>query len=256
MINNNSKLMNIVLDLDETLIHSVQLSVLTNFYDDKYIEELKKSPYFLISEEYIYKDDNGIDLIEPHTLFVFYRPYLFDFLKFLNTKFNIYIATHGVKKYAISIIKKIMEIIPELRIENILCRQHILGECNPKSLSYFPLDHNNTIIIDDRIDVWKEDCVKNIIQIKKYLGILDGFNDNELINVIHKINCIYENYIVNLKLEDVNVIDSYDEPPTDIFYPIDKSNKNHVSFNDLIISKYIIVAVTLMGIIFYLFKKN
>ena len=83
-------LKNIVLDIDETLLHSEP------------------------------EQSGGI--------VVYYRPGVFDFLRSLQKVFNLYIYTAGTKYYAESIINDIKKFIPDMKFLNVMSREHLLTE--------------------------------------------------------------------------------------------------------------------------------
>src|SRR5579872_223729 len=161
--------MNIILDLDETLIYSIELAALSSIAGSNYIEDLKKSPHFLMEDECKFVDHSGKVIHNPLKFLVFLRPHLLEFLKFLIPRFNIYISTHGIETYAKSIVEKLIATVKDqkfdLKISGIQYRENYLSLCHQKSLKYFNLSLLNTIIIDDRIDVWEDCCKQNIIKI-------------------------------------------------------------------------------------------
>lgn len=111
MITNN----NIVLDIDETLIKS-------RIYNNSYIEYLKtcnsdtKKTVFNTYPELkniIDNDEDFIDLlfltsftINEYTYIIFMRPYLREFLIYINEHFNIYIYSLGTENYIIKILEE------------------------------------------------------------------------------------------------------------------------------------------------------
>ena len=184
---------NIVIDLDETIIHCIQTD------DETYYNELIEMENCVLT--FVSGDKNHV---------IFIRPYLFNFLSNLMNKYNIYISTYAHEDYAKCIINYIICVMPNLKICGIHYR--VANEItfrDTKTLKVFELSEHNTIIIDDRYEVWDILYHNNIINIKKYLGPHDmmNVNDNHLVLIEKYINNIYEKYIV--KNINVNAISEY-----------------------------------------------
>lgn len=175
--------MNIVIDLDETIIHCIQTNI-ESYYNE--LIEMENCMYtFMI-------DDVN------HVMFI--RPYLFQFLNNLRDKFNVYISTHAHEEYAKYVVKYLSFAVPNLKICGVHYRvADTLSINDKKTLNIFGLSHHNTIIIDDRCDVWNMNYHNNIINIKKYLGPYCSMNvdDDHLWTVEQYINYIHKNYITN-----------------------------------------------------------
>lgn len=175
--------MNIVIDLDETLIHCINPA--SNYCHNK----LKKMDNFLFS----FMLDNSEHII-------FGRPYLKEFIGKLMDKFNIYISTHAHEIYAKYIISHLVHIIPSLKICGVHYRvvDQIFGNMNVmKTLDVFNLTTENTIIVDDKIEAWDVKFHSNIINIKKYYGPhnMMNINDNHLYIINNEIERIYDCYV-------------------------------------------------------------
>jgi len=204
------------------------------------------------------------------------RPHLLEFLKFLIPRFNIYISTHGVETYAKSIVEKLIIAIKnqkfDLKICGIQYRENYSSICHQKSLKYFNLDLSNTIIIDDRTDVWEECCKQNIIKIKKYYGPVDyeGYSDDELLIIMYQLKNIHRSYTNNSSITIPELLTeknmtNYTENNNEFFqlnlldqyYSTKQESKKN---NEHTILKYILMSMIIMiGINFYLlnyFIKN
>ncbi|AYV75615.1 MAG: RNA polymerase II C-terminal domain phosphatase-like 4 [Terrestrivirus sp.] len=229
--------MNIILDLDETLIYSIEMAALSSIAGSNYIEDLKKSPHFLMEDECKFIDHNGKVINNPLRYLVFLRPHLLEFLKFLIPRFNIYISTHGVETYAKSIVEKLIGAIKDqqldLKISGIQYRENYFGTCHQKSLKYFNLSLSNTIIIDDRTDVWEECCKQNIIKIKKYYGPADeGYTDNELLIIISQLKNI-QKFCTKKSLITIPELLSYSSSYINNNYSNYNNDKWNIYNNDL-----------------------
>jgi len=142
--------LNIVLDLDQTLIAAIPVEEFP--FNKKGIKEKAlKFPIHNMDEYYI----------------VFERPYLDKFLDFLFENFNVIVWTAASKDYALFIIDKIIQTKPERKLKYIFFSYHCELSKNysngPKKLDMlwedFKLqgfDKNNTIIIDDLDKVCKD----------------------------------------------------------------------------------------------------
>ena len=182
------KKLNIYLDLDETLLHSIPLEVFNNL--DSKTKKGLKSKY-----SYEYMDNIFI---------VFLRPGLYEFLAFLknNTdKFTINVWTAATKSYADYIIISIFQKHFPIPIQYRLHRDHVKWShhnmSSPKDLNALHNKYNlkdhcscNTIIIDDLDKVYNADQYHSI-PIKQFLASPDK-SDNELTRVKKILLKIYE----------------------------------------------------------------
>jgi TFIIF-interacting CTD phosphatase-like protein len=183
-LNNNMYKINLVLDLDETLIHCV---------DSMYNNSLDQ----LINKEYFFFNIK----CNEKNLSIFYRPYLFKFLDSVKDKFNLYIYTTANRIYADIIIKKICQVLStDVTIfKNIICRNET--NIKYKDLNNLGISTHNSIILDDRNDIWLSNN-ENLILIKPYYGpkTIDYQQDNELedkLGILLKIKYIYEAFEIN-----------------------------------------------------------
>ena len=146
---------NIILDLDNTLIHTfIPSPEETNFVFNKLLN--------LNKEKNIFK----IDLINNNKNFVVYfilRKGIKKFFNKLKYFCNFYINSSGRIEYVKAIAKKI-EKECNIKITKIIAREDEKANIF-KNFNEFEIDYSNSIIIDDKIDVWNKYKVKIL---KKY----------------------------------------------------------------------------------------
>lgn len=181
----SQKKLSLVLDLDHTLLHAVDNQKIQMFLDQYYMEYGKHSEDIL---------PLFIDKFEPFSHFVKLRPYLKQFLKDASDYFELHVVTHGTRLYA-NAIARIIDPTKEIFGDRIMGREDcefeviktgakIYSEMNwetgeieatqgttrkwIKKVSHlFPQGVNTVLIIDDTLNVWREDY-DNVIQIKPY----------------------------------------------------------------------------------------
>lgn len=138
---------NLVLDLDETLIHCIF------------------NPKFAITK------DNLLTTLTFDSFkgYVYYRPFLFDFLEQVEKHFNIILFTMGVKDYAEPIISEIHKKYGRTIFKKIIARKKQFDDSIGKSLKPFKLNTANSIVVDDRSDFWPND-IMNLIRINPFHG--------------------------------------------------------------------------------------
>jgi len=154
----------LVLDLDETLLHTIHV----NNNDINKISQLSIKKNLLVQFT-----------SERTHMFVFYRPYLFDFLTNMQKKYNLFVYTNGTKSYADTILSALK------------CRMNhqFIRKCYSRNgnilLKYLDnvkeIDPNRTIIIDDSPIVWPNDS-ENVVQIYRFFG---PENDEEYLEDDH-----------------------------------------------------------------------
>ena len=165
------KIKNIILDLDETIISSIDVK---EFNDNQNILQNKDEKYKNFDSWYIYQ-----------------RPGLQEFLDFIFQNYNVTVWTAADKNYALFIINHFILTKPERKLNYIFFSYHcILSNKiykNHKQLKllwdHFNLNNfsqNDTIIIDDKIELTKNQP-DNVFNIKPY-SIYDQYSslDNEL----------------------------------------------------------------------------
>lgn len=139
--------LNLVLDLDNTLIY-------TAIFDKKVDKDLIDQIINTYDPEIL------TTFIDDYSYYVVYkRPHLDHFMSIISNNFNVYIYTNGLKSYCNEIVKGLKRAYPQLIILDIMYRTNVYDsiEKNLKKLRVLVLDKNyekNTIIIDDRADVW------------------------------------------------------------------------------------------------------
>lgn len=193
-----TKNFNIILDIDETLIK-------TYIYDNSLIDNVKKLISFeqnILFDiyrglEYIVNDETVIDdplylmhyNIENIYYVIFIRPNLFEFIRYIDLFFNIHIYSLGSYSYILRILSCLEGKIG-YKFYNSFITNNYLMSLKSKQISKISLSTYNTLIIDDRYDVWIYD--KHILyNIKSYDNY--DINDNELLKLMH----IIQNYIAS-----------------------------------------------------------
>jgi hypothetical protein len=164
------KLLNLIFDLDATMVHCSQN--LLHVYPES---DLNCSVHTIVL------DENDV----KSTWYIKVRPYIVSCLETLGEYFNIYVYTHGLKQYAL----RICDLIHS-GIEPLLLPKHILAredqqqahrqdptttELYRKSLFAMNafLQQNqitlgNTLIFDDRLEVWESVDQCNVIPVPPF----------------------------------------------------------------------------------------
>lgn len=156
---------NLVLDLDETLIHTIFIS------DEETIKKFEKKDCYLVK----FQHANGWYL-------VYHRPRLFEFLVKMADNFSLILYTMASTTYASYVVNEINRRIGYMFMR-IISREDFMT-LPYKSLSHMLINEKNSIIIDDRVDVWPNN-LNNLLSIKPFLGPRDEEDrcyllDNEL----------------------------------------------------------------------------
>lgn len=184
--------MNIFLDLDETIISSVD--------NDEYIENKEKLDKLNLHSKKL--DEEG----ENFEYNVYGRPHLQTFLEFIFKNFNVSVWTAASKNYALFIIEKFILNDKERKLDYIffdyhcsLSQQFKDDENKIKSLDILSNDFNiekitlnNTVIIDDNPKVFKNQP-NNCIKIKPF-DVIKNKNpedDNELLKIKNKLELMF-----------------------------------------------------------------
>lgn len=152
---NDPKKLNLLLDLDSTII-----------YSKKYKKEK--------SNDLSYPDEICSTVIceymtESRIRHIHIRNNSMDFLKEMKKIFNIYIYTMGIFDYAASICQSIEKLIDQEIFSGIISRH---GNVAGQFKYFYVLEHlniNNTIIIDDNSKVWIDENRKNLIKITPFI---------------------------------------------------------------------------------------
>jgi TFIIF-interacting CTD phosphatase-like protein len=184
---------NIILDIDETLIK-------TYIYGNSFIDNTKKlisfeqNMLFNIYRglEYIVKDDMIIDdplylmhcNIENIYYVIFIRPNLFEFIQTIYLYFTIHIYSLGSYEYILRILNCLEEKIGHKFYDRFITNNDSMS-LRSKHMSKISLSTYNTLIIDDRHDVWRYD--KHILyNIKSYDNYdIDDYELLKLIDIMH-----------------------------------------------------------------------
>lgn len=208
---------NLVLDLDETLIHSIIGSKENNDYEQKH--------HFLCSIE-----------AGSNKYYVFFRPGLFEFLNKVYQDFNLYVYTFGTTEYANIVINCINEKMKKNIFQKVYCREDfVFGK---KML--FDVNEYDTVIIDDNVNAWTE-FQTNIIQIHPFFGPkvnyfefddeLELMSDRlEIIkNFYNQFNIIYVNVNGNSSLSEKSIIEDIDTDDDDDNVLIDDELYNEIT---------------------------
>ena len=167
--NMENKKFNLVLDVDETLVHTL-------IFDDVYLDYLIKLPDYdkqnIITDQPEIKNILEINghintdplfltymRIDRYHYIVMMRPGLIEFLLNMNKYFNIYVYSLGTTEYINEILSKITDMIG-YNIFHIVMANPVYGQrFYKKYLTNLKLSKTNTLIIDDRADVWAHDKI-------------------------------------------------------------------------------------------------
>ena len=149
-INKKNKI-NFIFDVDNTLIHCVPYNF-AGYKHIKIINELSKNRDILIFSFEI-------------------RKYVIEFIKNISKFCKIHINSLGKSKY-ISLIVNELKKDYDINFETITSNNDIKRKCS-KNLNNF--SKNNSIVIDDLIEVWEND-IKNVISSKAFF--IKNYNKN------------------------------------------------------------------------------
>ena len=153
----NKKKINIILDIDQTLIFSK---------DEMHIDPKMKNELIKDSNPIIVPNETQKD--NPYRLLFDYRPKLKEFLEGLSKFCNFYVCTLAKENYAKMIIYRIKN---EFGIE--IPDENIVATINVKGFELFNgIEVNNTIIFDDTANVWIKE-LRHLIISKKFVSFLD-----------------------------------------------------------------------------------
>jgi len=156
----------IVLDIDETLIFSKTYTI----FDIRNLLSLTKADQLQVLVDYPelrnldkFKSSTHHDplylthfTIATHTYIVMMRPYLKEFLINVNKYFDIYVYSLGTIDYITKIVNAIVKLIGFDPFKKIISND-IYDKYYDKRISKLNIGISNILIIDDRIDVWKND---------------------------------------------------------------------------------------------------
>ena len=162
------KKINIVFDLDMTLVQAVKLQSSKLPPDDtgEIIEvKLKKSDLYYSVRA---------------------RPKIHKILDKLGRIAKLYIRTNSLQAYSLAIVSKIINVGKEyIKLKNVHGEQVIYKNFDEsKSLSHMGLSSSNTIIIDDQVAVWKKEDRNNILLSLKYAPNLADESLNQRLRIL------------------------------------------------------------------------
>ena len=189
----NGKKLEIIFDLDNTLIFS--------FIKDNPVD-IKNNPKKKI---YSFTLRRNNDLI--YTYFVF-REGISEFVNYIKDFCNFHVRTQSIKVYSEKIIEKLEE-ITGIKFDEKIARTPE-NQQRLKSIREFKnknINNNNTIIFDDKISVWDEKDMNNVIQSKfffdKEFGVTEiqspkKYSDTDnLFNLFTKLSNTHDKFYYN-----------------------------------------------------------
>jgi len=169
--------LNIILDLDNTLVHTITAS---EYYSIPYTERSK----FITKQ-----------LQSSSNMITCERPHLQTFLDYLFRNFNVAVYTLGTREYAIEIVQKCILSVPGRHIDFVLHRQNAIESSfmypltlkdlryvwnNVRAYGYMKC---NTFIIDDNATVRRSN-IHNTISFEKFEMNRHSYKDRALITAV------------------------------------------------------------------------
>ncbi|KAJ4763236.1 C-terminal domain phosphatase-like 4 [Rhynchospora pubera] len=150
------KKLNLVLDLDHTLINSSN------------IEDLTVDEIHLVDQASMTKDAGSLHRLDFNycSMLVKLRPFVRQFLEEANTMFDLYVYTMGTWDYAAEVVK-ILDPENKYFTSKVISREDCT-QSGVKALDIVPGSKACTIILDDTLSVWTQEDRENIIEIWKY----------------------------------------------------------------------------------------
>lgn len=225
-----TKKLRLVLDFDETLIHTIQTPLppkLTCSFEHQMCNDVMELEGNVVSEDDHYsfvdlgKPQQGLDISEEaeYVSFVmgrfhfkvYIRPGLRDFLRSMSAIFDIYLYTNGTDKYARTILAHLFASTDDsLLIKGIFARQSSSSPRSLKQLHKMLCKRAVSVIVDDRLDVWCNDDAKNVLQILPFLGSAKDTQLPSLGNYLRRIHsCFFTKQKQQEELVDVREVLSY-----------------------------------------------
>jgi len=162
--------LNIVLDLDWTLLHSMKFRGSLEAIEQE-VQRLKSFHNLL--------EIHPVFLDKDYCLLVALRHNYKRFLNSLQRISNLYVLSSAQNQYVNSVVRLID---PENRI--FINRVYALGgsESAQKDLRILGLEAENTLILDDQVEAWKNEYQKNIVPSMRFVPFLN--EDSELKNPV------------------------------------------------------------------------
>lgn len=172
----SQKKFTLVLDLDETLVHSICSTNINK------INFLKTKSNLLV--HYMENDIH---------IFVFYRPHVLYFLQEMSKYFYICVFTNGSKNYADVVVTMLNSFAQHSYITRWYSRTGEYPFYKYISLIDY-VDTKNVLIIDDNKEIWKNDGL-NVIKIKQFVVPIESnfVSDEELLNLGSIISNVMKN---------------------------------------------------------------
>eukprot|EP00871_Galdieria_phlegrea_P005407 jgi/Galph1/5868/GphlegSOOS_G4486.1 len=224
------KKLSLVLDLDNTLIHSTLLDCRYwhsrewyNNQNQEQVAEIKMGDSIL-RDIYEVELDGSISLVKL-------RPHVRCFLESIHQRYELHIYTMGSRPYA-DAVASLLDPQGTLFQCRIVSRDDFAeGMMNRKSLRrIFPCDDSMVVIVDDRDDVWMDqssrNIVPNLIRAKPYLFFVQ--DDSNLMEDVHQ-----NTFTMKRENEETNMAFSPSEGPEmfaeDNIVSEDQENRNQQS---------------------------
>ncbi|XP_074276857.1 RNA polymerase II C-terminal domain phosphatase-like 4 [Silene latifolia] len=165
------KKLNLILDLDNTLLHAKRTKKLT-------LEDKRR----------VRKDSCELHEVEDGSKLVKLRPGVHEFLKKASDMFELSIYTMGTRDYAHTMADLLSLAANQdgrssMFWKRIISREDCTHE-GQKGLDIVLSDRRNVLIVDDREDVWEESCRANVIKIAPYCFFEDEKRKREVDNEI------------------------------------------------------------------------
>jgi hypothetical protein len=162
----------LVLDLDNTLVHCVETFPEHDWRNAEW-HTLQISSY---QPDAV--NAHGISLCAYFKL----RPYARTFLRALSQVFTLYIYSMGERGYVDAIVRALdphthwierHRVCSRTEQQDVICKRFALLNRQlaqlheAASLPFAPLDADNTLILDDKIDVWGDEHHTSVLQVRK-----------------------------------------------------------------------------------------
>jgi len=171
--------LHLVLDLDETLIHSIILPQ-TKSLHPTLLKQLNYRHPHIQNSSYVLQT---IPLDQNEFFLVYRRPYLREFIwNVIQLGFNLHIFTYGTDEYCREIVRGLIQYLGYNPFQRICSRTDTLPH-NAKTLSIMGLNPDHTIVLDDKKEVWKWDQ-RCVIQISPFDQIDDTKKPMNLLHVL------------------------------------------------------------------------
>ena len=180
---------NLILDLDETLIHTIPCA------------NLEEAQFYMSHPDYMFSYK---DIMTKKFIVILERPYMRQFLCKLYHIYNLFLYTNGKHMYAkriIGIIECNLEFNPFI---NYYTRQYV-DETFIKSIKNIEesyVNENNSVIVDDVKDVWPN-YQDNLIVIKRYDGAQScyGNSSDKVLNTLSEKLIEIANYANDYRID-------------------------------------------------------